>query len=341
MSRRKIDIALKPDLCDRCGRCQRVCEPGALKVGASYLYLDWRACTECMKCVDACERGAIVRHTGTARKAAPAPRARAAGGAVDRTVVRDRPPAPRAKVVPGVGPVAWTPLEAVAVAAVALATFFAKDAALASSLVEAMPAEGRVFARVAVLIAFYGAQLGALAFLARRRCAGLMQAFGLSRVHASWSSWASSAGWVLLLLIATRIAVPVWGVVAEAIGIGLPPALDGGLTEVFGPGPAGLGLSVALVVLIAPVVEEMLFRGVLLSALGARLGPGLALVGQALLFGAYHFSLWTFVPTFLLGLACGYLAQRRASLWPAVALHALFNAVPIALTVWMVSLGVG
>jgi len=382
MSRSKIDIRLNPDKCNRCGKCEKVCAPNALKVAPTYIYLDWRTCTECMKCVQACDRGAIVRHsTESAAKGAtkssskrrkaktssatdavrPAHSASSAGGAGEsgreaselakgpRQGLLERKSGPRsgglaaesgapsvrkrasAVVAPSVGPVIWTPLEAVAIAAVALATFLGKDALLSSALVSAMPPEGRVMARVGVLVVFYAIQLAVLALLAHRRGSTLFAAFGLTRIRASFGSWFTAAGWVLLLLFATRIGAWVWGVIAQAIGIDAPAATDAGLTTSFGAGTAGLVLSVILVVIVAPLVEEMLFRGVLLSALGSYFGAGVALVGQAVLFAAYHFSAWMFVPMLLLGLACGYLTQHRGSLWPAVVLHALFNAVPVAI----------
>lgn len=349
MPRSRVDIRLVPDRCDRCGRCERVCEPRALKVGPSYIFLDSRTCTQCMKCIEMCERGAIVRHSTTMATARSAPVKRkkqtGSGAAVPKTAGKasatttaatDRDAAPVKRIpspapaASAVGPVSWSMLEALATLTVALATFLGKDALLGSSLVAAMPEDGRVLARVAVLLVFYAVQVGVLALFAHRRGSGLFAAFGLARVHASFRSWASSAGWVVLLLFATRIAAWVWGVIAQAIGIE-PRTVDGGLTGLFGGGPAGLALSIALVVLIAPLVEEMLFRGVVLTAVGSRLGSGAALVISAALFGMYHFSLWMFVPTFLLGLACGYLAQHRGSLWPAVVLHALFNAVPVAI----------
>lgn len=385
MARSKIDIRLHPDRCDHCGKCARVCEPESLKVGPSYIYLDWRTCTECMRCVQVCERQAIVRHStepgaAGARKptkrrtpSAPVPAAHAtttassAGGegeagreaagaaAGPRRGLLERAgrasgsePAGRGRgnasesertgraseserAVPSVGPVAWTPLEAVAVASVAIATFLGKDALLGLDIVAVMPAQGRMMARAGVLVAFYAIQLAVLAFLAHKRGTTLFAAFGLTRVRATARRWFSAAGWVFLLLLATRVGAWVWGVIAQAIGIDAPSAGDTGLTSVFGAGSVGLVLSVVLVVIVAPIVEEMLFRGVILTALGAAWGPGIALVGSAALFAAYHFSLWMFVPMLLLGLACGYLAEHRGSLWPAVALHVLFNAVPVAI----------
>ena len=339
MSRSKIDIRLNPDKCNRCGKCEKVCAPHALKVAPTYIYLDWRTCTECMKCVQACERGAIVRHSiesGTkgAVKATPRRRRSKAPAVVEATGLGQGPLERESRapsVGPSVGPVIWTPLEAVAIAAVALATFLGKDALLSSALVLAMPPEGRVMARVGVLVVFYAVQLAVLTMLAHRRGSALFAAFGLTRIRASLGSWFTAASWVLLLLFATRIGAWVWGVIAQAIGIDAPSATDSGLTASFGAGTAGLMLSVILVVIVAPLVEEMLFRGVLLSALGNHFGAGVSLVGQAVLFAAYHFSTWMFVPMLMLGLACGYLTQHRGSLVPAVVLHALFNAVPVAI----------
>lgn len=296
-----------------------MCEPNSLKIGPSYIFLDSHTCTQCMNCVKACDRSAIVRHSASPRKQAVAD--------------RKPPPAVRSIAVAG-GPVIWTPLEAVALLVVALTTFLGKDAVLGSALVEAMPGQGRVFVRVAVLVAFYVVQVSVLMMLARKRGSTLFAAFGLTRIRASLRSWATAVGWVLLLLFATRIAAWVWGVIAQAIGIDPPGSADGGLAGIFGTGTIGLALTVGLVVIVAPLVEEMLFRGVLLSAIGSRWGAGVALFAQAVLFAAYHFSVWMLVPTFLLGLACGYLAQHRGSLWPAVALHALFNAVPVAIVFW-------
>ncbi|MDP2232547.1 MAG: CPBP family glutamic-type intramembrane protease [Actinomycetota bacterium] len=323
-----------------------MCEPRSLKIGPSYIFLDSHTCTQCMNCVKACDRGAIVRHSASlpagksapkARKAAERPSTKLPGKTVPaRTqAAADRRSAPAVRSIAALGgPVIWTQLEAVALLVVALTTFLGKDALLGSALVQAMPSQGRVFARVAVLVAFYVVQVGVLMMLAHKRGSSLFAAFGLTRIRASLRSWASAVGWVLLLLFATRIAAWVWGVIAQAIGIDPPGSADGGLAGIFGNGTIGLALTIGLVVIVAPLVEEMLFRGVLLSAIGSRWSAGVALVGQAALFAAYHFSIWMLVPTFLLGLACGYLAQHRGSLWPAVALHALFNAVPVAIVFW-------
>ena len=78
------------------------------------------------------------------------------------------------------------------------------------------------------------------------------------------------------------------------------------------------------------MVEEAVFRGALLEGMTARWGVGVAVVAQAALFAAFHRSLWLLFPTFVLGLALGWLAHNRESLWPPIALHALYNAITVA-----------
>jgi len=55
-------------------------------------------------------------------------------------------------------------------------------------------------------------------------------------------------------------------------------------------------------VLVGPFIEELVFRGVVLSALGQLWAYGSILISSAI-FATYHFSLWMLVPTFVLGVA--------------------------------------
>jgi membrane protease YdiL (CAAX protease family) len=50
----------------------------------------------------------------------------------------------------------------------------------------------------------------------------------------------------------------------------------------------------------------------------------------ALFFALYHASLWAFIPHFVLALTLGYLAVSRKTLWPAIILHAAYNATLMA-----------
>lgn len=82
-------------------------------------------------------------------------------------------------------------------------------------------------------------------------------------------------------------------------------------------------------VVIAPVTEELLFRGLILRSLNARYGSTPAILLSALMFGAFHFDPQALVFASLVGLLLGWIALRTRSTMPSIALHAGFNAVPV------------
>ncbi len=362
-------LALRPELCDRCGKCVAACSEGKLRVGAGYIYVDASACTGCHSCVEACKRGAILRRSvptrptahragaGDAHDSAP-PNTSAGSAAAGKVVVGSRAEAKsvrraaaasekaRAKARPATTSpaadraaaslsegAAWTLADAAVVAAVLLATLVAKEAVLGSKAVAVMPATGRVAARAAVLGVFYIIQGAVLAFLARRRGLTLAAAFRLRAKAVVTRDALVSAGLVVALLVATRALSTAWGAISQGLGW-TPPATDA-LTAVFGRGGAGLVLAVVMVVVVAPFLEELAFRGVIAGALGERYSLPVAVLGSAAVFSAYHLNAWIIVPTFVLGCALGWLALTRKTLWPAIVLHGLYNGVVVAAAFWL------
>ena len=83
--------------------------------------------------------------------------------------------------------------------------------------------------------------------------------------------------------------------------------------------------TVVLVCVLAPVLEEMLFRGIILRSFLQRYPRGVAIVHSAGLFGLAHWNLYQFVGAMGLGLLAGWLYERTRSLWPCIALHAGYN----------------
>jgi len=91
----------------------------------------------------------------------------------------------------------------------------------------------------------------------------------------------------------------------------------------------GAGLVFALV-LVAPVTEELIFRGLLLRGLAARYGNTAGLFLSALLFGALHHGTAMF-PAILAGLVLGMVVLRTGSTLASMMVHAAVNAVPVLL----------
>jgi hypothetical protein len=86
----------------------------------------------------------------------------------------------------------------------------------------------------------------------------------------------------------------------------------------------GLGL---VTIVIAPIAEEMFFRGILYPAVKRAGFPRLALWGTALIFAGVHLNLVTFVPLVVLALGLTLLYERTDNLWAPITAHALFNAL--------------
>ena len=95
--------------------------------------------------------------------------------------------------------------------------------------------------------------------------------------------------------------------------------------------PATTYISIALAVLtaviLAPIVEELLFRGLIFGALAPRLGVLASALITALLFGAIHGDAILFPTLAALGFVAALAYAATANLWVAVILHSLNNAL--------------
>ncbi len=80
-----------------------------------------------------------------------------------------------------------------------------------------------------------------------------------------------------------------------------------------------------VLLVVAPVGEELLFRGMILRGLIANHGVSKAILGSSLLFAAVHLNPWQAVPTFFVGLLLAWLFVRTRSLPLCILLHALWN----------------
>ena len=88
-------------------------------------------------------------------------------------------------------------------------------------------------------------------------------------------------------------------------------------------------LMLTLVLVVAPVVEEFIFRGILLQRWGTKWGLGRALLASSILFGLLHPN--NPIGLTLFGLAMGLLYIRTRSLWVPIGFHALNNLSAVGL----------
>jgi membrane protease YdiL (CAAX protease family) len=86
----------------------------------------------------------------------------------------------------------------------------------------------------------------------------------------------------------------------------------------------------AAAVLLAPVAEEIMFRGILYPVIKQLGRPRLALWGTSLLFAAIHLNLVTFVPLMALAVVLTVLYEYTNNLLAPIMAHILFNALNFA-----------
>lgn len=141
-------------------------------------------------------------------------------------------------------------------------------------------------------------------------------------------------GWRNAVLTGVAAGVALVGVATGivAAGAALDPVVERRLEDVetIGPQPWQIAVTLVTLILLAPVSEELLFRGLMLRALVRRFAFWVAAALSALLFTAAHIDAYVLWPRavsiFLTGLVLAVLARSRG-LPAAVTAHAVVNAV--------------
>lgn len=96
---------------------------------------------------------------------------------------------------------------------------------------------------------------------------------------------------------------------------------------------------IAVAILLAPVAEEILFRGMLMPVLSRGMGPVYAVIASSLLFACMHMFIPALVPLFLVAVAFSLAYIYTGSLTTAIVFHSIFNTVN--LTLFTILYGVG
>ena len=134
------------------------------------------------------------------------------------------------------------------------------------------------------------------------------------------TSWKRAAGIAVLILIAVFV---VGGVVDQ---FGNPQKEQGLIPQNWDSSKiAPFAAFAFVVVIVAPIVEELQFRGVGYGLL-ERFGPTAAVLLVGLAFGLVHGLIAGFPVIFVFGTGLAYLRSRTDSIYPCMLLHASFNA---------------
>lgn len=134
------------------------------------------------------------------------------------------------------------------------------------------------------------------------------------------------------LLTGAVLAPGLYVVISAALAM-LPDAWLESYMEASEGIDSGTVAGVIAVALVAPVVEEVIFRGLMMNRL-SRVMPGwLAVVISAAVFGVCHGHPIWFAYAFVLGAVFGFIDLRAGSIWPSILGHLVFNAISQILAV--------
>lgn len=224
--------------------------------------------------------------------------------------------------------------------AVALVLAVAGLTMVASRVLRAMPASGLnpTMTSLVILVTFvtlYSLELGIVWLVARRAGVSFAESVGLQRVP-RLGMWLALAGATSLglRLVATGYA----GFMLSMHW--LLPGWDSNPAKYFPQGALGSAVLVFIIVLAAPLVEEVIFRGVLLPSLASRFGMPWGIAVTVVVFAAMHLNPFSFAPILLVGWALAMLFLRSRSLWVSVACHSAFNGIGIVALLFLRAKGV-
>jgi membrane protease YdiL (CAAX protease family) len=139
--------------------------------------------------------------------------------------------------------------------------------------------------------------------------------------------WRDAARWLLLPIGLTYL-------VGALLSPFLNPGKEQGLTpDSFDSARANAFFAnVAVVVIVAPIVEELAFRGLGYSLL-RPLGKWPAILGVGLAFGLWHGLLEALPVLFAFGAALAWLREQTGSIYPCILVHGAFNAIAVVVSI--------
>lgn len=85
-------------------------------------------------------------------------------------------------------------------------------------------------------------------------------------------------------------------------------------------------INMILLVIVAPLVEEYMFRGVIFGML-RRFGAGFAILASGILFGLYHGNFLQALPNTVTGILFAYAVHKTGSIYTSIAIHAFNNGM--------------
>ena len=164
---------------------------------------------------------------------------------------------------------------------------------------------------------------------------GVVWRFSIARYAAGWSSlglrfrWAPSSIMIVpAVVIGMLILLAIYALVVDAIGWHRES------DQLFDDERIGIVVVASfLAIVVAPVFEELFFRGFMLQGIMRHLSPLKAAVVTSILFALAHIDPFTYIPIFCIGMILALVFLKTRSLPIAIASHGLYNSVVVGVSV--------
>jgi len=248
----------------------------------------------------------------------------------------------------------WRLSDVVIIALTLLTAGAISSLVIGNRLTNLLPEVGVVWVRIALLVMFYLIELGVLALLAYRRKISFAAAYRLRRLtddeldtlvqgegsegdqrprrrdplSARPLSTDRAVGAVIAVSLLLRAAALGWTLLATTT-LNWPAPRSESMPYLFGKTMSGAVAAVLIVAILGPFIEELAFRVIVQEWFASRIPIILATVATSVLFAASHISLWASPLYLILGFATSWLAYKSKTIWPAVVLHAVYNATVV------------
>ena len=150
----------------------------------------------------------------------------------------------------------------------------------------------------------------------------VLLAFALKMRKSSKFQWKMVSLQILLLSIPLVVSL---GILLEPIINAIP--MPDMIKDVINKAITNDVYSFLTIAIAAPLLEEIIFRGIILQGFLKRYSPTKAIIWSAVMFGIFHMNPWQFLSAFSVGMVIGWLYYKTDSLIPGIFIHFINNAL--------------
>jgi len=97
--------------------------------------------------------------------------------------------------------------------------------------------------------------------------------------------------------------------------------------EIFGSDLFGIIIASIIALVIAPLTEELFFRGFMLQTISKNISPVWGVILTTMIFAAVHFEFESIMPLLILSFVLNVLFIKTKSIWPGIIFHVLNNTI--------------